>query len=92
MVVRDFALQGREIAASIGAKYRTTLHLGMDAGVEKGRWSTRVAANCVNLQVRDHDSAAVLREIVAELACARSSRSEPPATSREIDASSPRRG
>lgn len=44
-----------------------TVHMGMDADVEKARFGTDRVANCVYLQARDHFHGQLLRDIVAEV-------------------------
>jgi hypothetical protein len=44
------------------------VHLGMDADVEKSRYGTTMASSVVYVQAREHHNAAVLRDIVAEVA------------------------
>lgn len=46
----------------------TTLHLGMDAEIEKRRIGAKTVQTCVYAQARDHYAGAQLREIVAEVA------------------------
>ncbi|MFO0758428.1 MAG: aminotransferase class I/II-fold pyridoxal phosphate-dependent enzyme [Byssovorax sp.] len=50
-----------------GARF---VHLGMDADVEKSRYGTTVNNNVIYAQVREHDNAALLRDIVAEVGVA----------------------
>lgn len=50
------------------ARGATTVHLGMDAEIEKRRVGARTVPTCVYGQVRDHYQGALLREIVAEVA------------------------
>jgi 7-keto-8-aminopelargonate synthetase-like enzyme len=45
----------------------TTVHLGMDAEVEKRRFGALPVHTCVYAQVRDHYAGAILREISAEV-------------------------
>ncbi len=51
-------------AQEIGAD---TVHLGMDADMEKSRFGTEQVKNCVYLQARDHFNGELLREIAAEV-------------------------
>ncbi len=44
-----------------------TVHMGMDADFEKGRFGTHLVPNCIYLQARDHYNAVILKEIVAEV-------------------------
>jgi hypothetical protein len=44
------------------------VHLGMDADMEKSRYGTTASPNVIYVQAREHDNAAVLRDIVAEVA------------------------
>ena len=45
----------------------TSVHMGMDADLEKARFKTSVVQNCVYMQAREHYNSALLREIVAEV-------------------------
>ncbi len=44
------------------------VHLGMDADMEKNRYGTIASPNVIYAQAREHDNAAILRDIVAEVA------------------------
>ncbi|MDP2310860.1 MAG: bifunctional aminotransferase class I/II-fold pyridoxal phosphate-dependent enzyme/GNAT family N-acetyltransferase [Pseudomonadota bacterium] len=45
----------------------TTLHLGMDAELEKRRFGARAVKTCIYAQARDHYQGALLREIIADV-------------------------
>jgi hypothetical protein len=45
----------------------TTVHLGMDAEIEKRRFGARTVRSCLYAQARDHYAGALLREVVAEV-------------------------
>jgi hypothetical protein len=62
---RAMLLQILRRARAIGAH---TLHLGMDAEIEKRRFGAETRGTCIYAQVRDHYAGAQLREIVAEVA------------------------
>jgi 7-keto-8-aminopelargonate synthetase-like enzyme len=51
------------------------VHLGMDADMEKDRYGTTASPNVIYAQSREHDNAAVLRDIVAEVGVADDRRS-----------------
>ena len=62
---RAMLLQIMRRARSIGME---TLHLGMDAELEKRRFGAETVPTCIYAQARDHYAGALLREIVAEVA------------------------
>lgn len=51
-------------ARALGAR---TVHLGMDAELEKRRWGARSVASCVFVQARGEYNGALLREIVSSV-------------------------
>jgi|GEM_PF-64840 len=51
-------------AAQVGAR---TMHMGMDAEVEKKRFGARAHSTCLYVQAREDYNAAILQQIVAEV-------------------------
>ncbi len=64
-IYRQMLWQVVRRARAVGA---TTLHLGMDAEVEKHRFGARAVATCIYVRAAEHYQGAQLREIVADVA------------------------
>jgi 7-keto-8-aminopelargonate synthetase-like enzyme len=60
----------RQVLKRARASGSTTVHLGMDADLEKRRWGSEPQATAIYLQATDHYNGAVLRELVAEASSA----------------------